>query len=281
MKIGKCLIGIYIIANVVIIHDANGKAGDILINKQERWLESGKPWTLSEDYTLIITIVDRERVFVSLSKSGDLIHSKGVYLENPYRYTDNKTGQEILYFYVQNINNNKTRIVSIFQYSEGSSSFKSTPLPFSIPTPIPGLNLVADRKTLLKGEVWKMGRGWELKANSIDSKAKQVGLVIFKNGIKLDEKRIAEGLYYDFQKNFSTKIEHIFTQSGVDFVSLTDTYISPEDTQTFIPDPTNNLQQDTLKNDEIFNPFNNYILDITILTIMVTLYMLFALKYWK
>lgn len=244
----KTFIYIYIILNILIIHYADGKAGDILINNEEKLIESGKPFALFEDYTLTITVIDRERVFISLSKTGNVVHSKYASLENQlYRGINNKTGQQILSFYIQNINANKINIKNMVQYSDGGF----TPTPASIINSKSILSLVAETKTLMEKETWEIGEGWELKAQSIDSKAKKVSLSIYNNGVKLNETILDEGAIYSYDNIFMTNINSIFIQGNWNFVRLTDTYIDSRSIPSLIPKPTHTQIQTEASN---FNP---------------------------
>lgn len=225
---------IYIITNILIIHYADGKAGDVLINNEEKLIESGKPYALFEDYTLTITIIDRERVFISLSKTGNVVHSKYASLKNQlYRGINNKTGQQILSLYIQSIKANEINIQNMVQYSDGD--FTPRPVP-TISKSI--LSLVAERKTLMEKETWDIGDGWELKVQSIDSKAKQVSISIYNNGVKLNETILDEGSIYSYDNIFITNINSVFNQWNKDFVRLTDTYIDSRFIPTLIPKPT-------------------------------------------
>lgn len=77
--------------------------------------------------------------------------------------------------------------------------------------PTSTLKLVADTKTLTKGETWNMGDGYALKVMNIDQKAtpKQVWLELDRNDNKLDDKVLSSGQTYNYNNIFSTKIDSI------------------------------------------------------------------------
>lgn len=236
MKLIRSLILIYIIIIILINHIANGKTGDILIYNTEKVLESGKQWILSEDYTLTIITKDRYRVNISLSKNGDIVHGKSIdILVNPlYIGINNNTKQTVLKFYVQNIDSNQIQIKSIVQYSDGSVSPNPTPTATPILIPRYISTLVAKEKNLVKNENWNIGAGWALKAQSIDSKAKQVILSIYNNGNKVNERILNESDVYTYNNIFFAKIESIINQAGIDMVRLSDIYVDSK----YIPSPT-------------------------------------------
>ncbi len=92
-----------------------------------------------------------------------------------------------------------------------------------VKTPISTLKLVADTKTLTKGETWNLGGGYTLKVMSIDQKAspKNVWLELDRNGNKLDDYVSSDGKTYSYGNILTTKIESI---SDTEIV-LRDTYI--------------------------------------------------------
>ncbi len=79
-------------------------------------------------------------------------------------------------------------------------------------------NATAEKKTLTVGETWDIGDGWTLTAQSIDAKAspRQVWLVLSKDGVKKDDKVIAQGRTYVY-------IEGSF--AGESYVPLFVTYV--------------------------------------------------------
>lgn len=92
-----------------------------------------------------------------------------------------------------------------------------------VKTPISTLKLVADTKTLTKGETWNLGGGYALKVMVIDQKAspKNVWLQVNRNGNKLDDYVSSEGKTYSYGNILTTKIESI---SDTEIV-LRDTYV--------------------------------------------------------
>lgn len=93
-----------------------------------------------------------------------------------------------------------------------------------VETPTSTFKLVADSKTLTKGETWNIGGGYALTVMSIDQKAtpKQVWLELSKNGNKLDDKVSIEGENYIYNDVLSTKIDSI----SDDLVILKDTHLT-------------------------------------------------------
>ena len=82
-----------------------------------------------------------------------------------------------------------------------------------------------DSAVLGVGETWDIGNGWTIVAQSIDAKAnpRQVWLVLYRNGIKLDDYVVAEGKTYNYKNIFSTKVASIYPGPITDMVSLTNT----------------------------------------------------------
>ncbi|MFZ3060051.1 MAG: S-layer protein domain-containing protein [Candidatus Methanoperedens sp.] len=90
----------------------------------------------------------------------------------------------------------------------------------------------AEKKFLTVGETWDIGDGWTLTAQSIDARAtpRQVWFVLSKDGIKLDDRVIAEGQAYVYiEKSFAGEIDvplfvtytdSIFAGSTSDMVQL-------------------------------------------------------------
>ncbi len=93
-----------------------------------------------------------------------------------------------------------------------------------VETPTSTFKLVADSKTLTKGETWNIGGGYALKVMTIDQKAtpKRVWLELSKNGNKLDDKVSIEGETYIYNDILSTKIDSI----SDDWVVLKDTHLT-------------------------------------------------------
>lgn len=94
-----------------------------------------------------------------------------------------------------------------------------------------------DIKTLKVGETWDMGDGYTLMPQSIDSRAipRQVWFVLSKEGIKLDDKVIAQGEAYVYTPNiagetavpiFVTYVESVFTGATSDAVQLKYTWLT-------------------------------------------------------
>ncbi len=89
-----------------------------------------------------------------------------------------------------------------------------------------------DTKILAVGETWDIGDGWTISAQSIDAKAspRQVWLVLSKDGIKLDDKVVAQGQVYVYiEKRFAgesdvplfiTYVDSIFAGATSDIVQL-------------------------------------------------------------
>ncbi|MCZ7382245.1 MAG: S-layer protein domain-containing protein [Candidatus Methanoperedens sp.] len=92
---------------------------------------------------------------------------------------------------------------------------------------------VSEKKSLAVGETWDdIGGGWTLTAQSIDAKAtpRQVWLVLSKDGVKKDDKIIAQGQVYTYvEKNiggetdvplFVTYVDSVFAGATSDMVQL-------------------------------------------------------------
>lgn len=93
-------------------------------------------------------------------------------------------------------------------------------------------NATNEKKTLTIGETWDIGDGWTLSAQSIDARAspRQVWLVLSKDGVKKDDKVIAQGNSYVYiEKEFAgekdvplfiTYVDYIFAGTATDMVQL-------------------------------------------------------------
>ena len=95
----------------------------------------------------------------------------------------------------------------------------------------------ADKKTLTIGEVWDIGDGYTLTAQSIDisTSPKQVRLNLSKDGVKLDEKIIVQGQVYTYTKAslanetdvpiFVTYLDSVFAGATTDIIQLRYTWV--------------------------------------------------------
>ncbi|GEM_PF-2728779 len=95
-----------------------------------------------------------------------------------------------------------------------------------------------DKKTLTVGESWNLGTRITLTVNSIDAKAnpRQAWLTLFKDGIKLDDKVVAQGQYYYYTEksmcgetdisSFGTYVDSIFAGAVDDMIELKYTYVN-------------------------------------------------------
>lgn len=93
-------------------------------------------------------------------------------------------------------------------------------------------NATSEKKTLTVGETWDIGGGWQLTANAIDAKAipRQVWLTLSKDGIKKDDKVVAQGNVYTYVERrvggesdvplFVTYIDRVFAGATSDMVQL-------------------------------------------------------------
>ncbi len=93
-------------------------------------------------------------------------------------------------------------------------------------------NATSEKKSLTVGETWDVGDGWTVTAQSIDARAlpRQVWLVLSKDGIKLDDKVIAQGQVYAYiEKSFAgesdvplfvTYVDSVFAGAISDMVQL-------------------------------------------------------------
>jgi S-layer protein (TIGR01567 family) len=93
-------------------------------------------------------------------------------------------------------------------------------------------NTTFEKKALTVGETWNVGGGWTVTANSIDAKAspRQVWLTLSKDGVKKDDKVIAQGQIYTYVEKsiageadvplFLTYVDSIFVGATSDMVQL-------------------------------------------------------------
>ena len=115
-------------------------------------------------------------------------------------------------------------------------------------------NKSSDKKTLTVGEIWDIGDGWTLKAQSIDAKAipRQVWLVLSKDGVTKDEKVLAQGQIYVYLDDiagefdvplFVTYVDSIFAGATTDMIQLRYTWaISTNVTEIKIGDKFGNME---------------------------------------
>jgi|GEM_PF-1001716 len=94
-----------------------------------------------------------------------------------------------------------------------------------------------EQRTLSVGETWNMGDGYTLTALSIDARAspRQVWLIISKDGIKLDDKVVAQGQVYTYVEKsiggesdvplFATYVDSVFSGTTSDFIVLKYTWL--------------------------------------------------------
>ncbi|MDP2845675.1 MAG: S-layer protein domain-containing protein, partial [Candidatus Methanoperedens sp.] len=93
-------------------------------------------------------------------------------------------------------------------------------------------NATSEKKSLTIGETWDVGNGWTVQAQSIDARAfpRQVWLVLSKDGIKKDDKVIAQGQAYAYiEKSFAgesdvplfvTYVDSVFAGATSDMVQF-------------------------------------------------------------
>lgn len=98
-------------------------------------------------------------------------------------------------------------------------------------------NATSEKKTLTIGETWDIGGGWTLTANSIDAKAspRQVWLTLSKDGVKKDDKVVAQGAVYTYVEKsiggesdvplFVTYIDSVFAGATSDMAQLRFTWV--------------------------------------------------------
>jgi len=98
-------------------------------------------------------------------------------------------------------------------------------------------NATAEKKTLTVGETWDVGGGWTVTANSIDAKAspRQVWLTLNKDGVKKDDKVVAQGAIYTYVEKsiggesdvplFVTYVDSIFAGATTDMVQFRFTWV--------------------------------------------------------
>jgi hypothetical protein len=143
----KVIILIYLI--IIILSTAGeGKVGDLLINNENKLLESGKPWMLHEGYEVTVTTLDYERVLISISKNGkEVIRPRGQSKPYAFEYRNaTNVSQLILRFRVIDINHTKIQLGNIFQYSDGRF-LSNTPTPTPSKTTKP--DIIASKPTIM------------------------------------------------------------------------------------------------------------------------------------
>lgn len=94
-----------------------------------------------------------------------------------------------------------------------------------------------EQKILNVGEIWDLGEGYTLSAQSIDAKAspRQAWVVLSKNGSKLDDKVVGQGQVYTYTEKslggetdvpmFVTYVDSVFAGATTDFVILKYTWL--------------------------------------------------------
>ncbi len=125
-------------------------------------------------------------------------------------------------------------------------------------------NATDEKKTLTVGETWDIGDGWTITAQSIDAKAspRQVWLVLSKDGIKLDDKVLAQGQIYVYTEKslagetdvplFVTYIDSVFAGATSDMVQLRYTWaIGTSVTEVKSADKFGNMEVQTADDDYI------------------------------
>lgn len=125
-------------------------------------------------------------------------------------------------------------------------------------------NATAEKKTLTVGETWDVGSGWTVQAQSIDAKAspRQVWLVLSKDGVKKDDKVIAQGKTYAYiEKSFAgesdvplfvTYVDSVFAGATSDMVQLRYTWaIDTSVTEVKSADKFGNLEVISASSDAI------------------------------
>ena len=94
-----------------------------------------------------------------------------------------------------------------------------------------------DKKTLTIGDVWDLGDGYTLTAQSIDTSTspRQAWLALSKDGVKLDDKIIVQGQVYTYTKGslasetdvpvFVTYVDSVFAGATTDILQLKYTWV--------------------------------------------------------
>jgi len=75
----------------------------------------------------------------------------------------------------------------------------------------PDIKIITESKSLSTGETWDMGSGYTLLVNAMDAKAspKQVWISLERDGKKLDDKVLIEGMTYTYQNKISFSVQSI------------------------------------------------------------------------
>ncbi|MFZ3060679.1 MAG: PQQ-binding-like beta-propeller repeat protein [Candidatus Methanoperedens sp.] len=205
-------------------------------NTGYKTLTPGESWEIGNGYVLTASSIDPKatprQVWLVLSKDGVKLDDKILSEGETYNFNN---------IIITKIKRIWAGSVSDFaELTDSYTSIASTPEP-TPKTTAPWSN--RGSKVLTVGEIWDVGYGWTLSAQSIDSKAspRQVWLVLSKDGIKLDDKVLSEGQTYNFNDIFLTKINRIWAGPTSDLVELTDAVVnlasSPTPTPTTTPSP--------------------------------------------
>lgn len=81
--------------------------------------------------------------------------------------------------------------------------------------------VTTDKKTLTVGETWSICCGYSITANFIDAKAnpKQAGIILFKDGVKKDEKVVYDHTFYEYKEHtYCGEIDVLMLSSFVDSI---------------------------------------------------------------
>lgn len=190
----------------------------IPIGDIRKTLTVNETWNVCNGYSITVQSIDAQssprQVWIVFSKDGAKLEDKVVAEGEKYEYSDVFS----------------TRVDSIHADATSDTvQFKNTTIGYK-------LLVHNEKKTLTTGEIWDFCGAYSILPQSIDVSggSKQVLLILRKNDVKLNEKMVAQGEWYDYPDVLSTKVETIFAGATSNMVQLANTSI----TSTAIIDTT-------------------------------------------
>ncbi len=177
------------------------------IGDGKRTLTTNETWNVCGGYSLTVQSIDAtsspRQVWVVFGKDGVKLEDKVVTEGEAYSYSDVFS----------------TKVESILAGATSDTvQFKNTTISYKLLTR-------NEKKTLTTGEIWDFCGGYSILPQSIDvsSGTKQVLLVLRKNSVKLNEKMVAQGEWYNYTDILSTKVDTIFAGATSNMVQLANT----------------------------------------------------------
>ncbi len=216
---------------------------DTSSNLGSKKLAVGESWDMGNGWVLTAQSIDaRTRsVWLELSRDGSKVDDKIVNVGQVYSWN----------------NIFSTKISGVYAGAT-SDTVSLTDTYLNVVTPVPTLNVITPlptstiveagidgSKKLAVGESWDMGDGWVLTAQSIDARAKNVWLVLSRDGSKVDDKIVNVGQVYSWNNIFSIKISGVYAGATSDTVSFTDIHLNKETTKQKTVETTTVIPQTT------------------------------------